>query len=56
MQEAGIPVTYAYIADLHDDQSSDNSFGPGEAGYTAQIKSYNDAFGKFFTQLKARHR
>ena len=53
MQEAGIPVTYAYIADLHDSQTTDNSFGPGEAGYTAQIKSYNDAFGKFFTQLKA---
>jgi len=53
MQEAGIPVTYAYIADLHDSQTTDNSFGPGEAGYVAQIKSYNDAFGKFFTQLKA---
>jgi hypothetical protein len=53
MQLAGIPVTYAYIADLHDSQTTDNSFGPGEAGYEAQIKSYNDAFGKFFAQLKA---
>jgi hypothetical protein len=53
MQVAGIPVTYAYIADLHDSQTTDNSFGPGEAGYEAQIKSYNDAFGKFFAQLKA---
>jgi hypothetical protein len=53
MQKAGIPITYAYITDLHDSQTSDTSFGPGEAGYVAQIKSYNDAFGKFFTQLKA---
>jgi hypothetical protein len=53
MQEAGIPVTYAYIANLHDSQTGPNSFGPGEAGYVAQIKSYDDAFGKFFAQLKA---
>jgi hypothetical protein len=53
MQLAGIPVTYAYIADLHDSQTSDNAFGPGEAGFVAQAKSYNDAFGKFFAQLKA---
>lgn len=53
MQKAGIPITYAYITDLHDSQTSDTSFGPGEAGYVAQIKSYNDAFGKFFTRLKA---
>ena len=54
MQEAGIPITFAYITDLHDSQTSDNSFGPGEAGYVAQIKAYNDAFGKFFARLKAR--
>jgi hypothetical protein len=53
MQEAGIPVTYAYITDLHDSHATDNAFGPGETGYVAQIKSYNDAFGKFFAQLKA---
>ena len=53
MQEAGIPVTFAYIADLHDSQTGPNSFGPGEAGYVAQNKSYDDAFGKFFAQLTA---
>jgi hypothetical protein len=53
MQKAGIPVTYTYIADLHDSQTTDTAFGPGEAGYVGQIKSYNDAFGKFFAQLKA---
>jgi hypothetical protein len=54
MQEAGVPITMAYITDLHDSQTSDTSFGPGEAGYVAQIQAYNDAFGKFFAQLKAR--
>jgi hypothetical protein len=53
MQQAGIPVTLAYITDLHDSQTSDNSFGPGEAGYVGQIKSYDAAFGKFFAQLKS---
>jgi hypothetical protein len=38
MQEAGIPVTFAYITDLH--ENSDRSFGPGEAAYVAQNKSY----------------
>jgi hypothetical protein len=52
MQEAGIPVTFAYITDLHDSQTSDTSFGPGEAGYVAQIKSYDDAFAKLFARLK----
>jgi len=28
-----------------------NAFGPGEAGYVAQLKSYDDAFGKFFSRL-----
>jgi hypothetical protein len=52
MQEAGIPVTYAYISDAHDDHVSDNAFGPGQQGYVAQLASYNAAFGKFFARLK----
>ena len=52
MQEHGVPVTYAYISDAHDNHVTGNStFGPGEAGYEAQLKSYNDAFGKFFARL-----
>jgi hypothetical protein len=31
-QEAGIPVTFAYIADLHDDHVNGVAFGPGQAG------------------------
>jgi hypothetical protein len=52
LQKAGIPVTFAYIADVHDDHSSGFPFGPGQAGYVAALKAYDDAFAKFFTQLK----
>lgn len=51
MQEHGVPVTYAYISDAHDNHSSVTAFGPGQAGYEAQLQAYNDAFGKFFTRL-----
>src|SRR5205085_10630423 len=52
MQEHGVPVTYAYISDAHDNHVTGNAFGPGEAGYVAQLKSYDDAFGKFFERLE----
>jgi hypothetical protein len=55
MQEAGIPITYAYISDAHDnhhDASGRNvAFGPGEAGYVAQLHAYDRAFGTFFARL-----
>lgn len=51
MQEAGIPVTYAYLSDLHDDHAGGGAFGPGEAGYEAGLKRYDDAFGKFLARL-----
>jgi hypothetical protein len=51
MQEHGIPVTYAYIEDAHENHQTGNAFGPGEAGYVAQLKSFDDAFGKFFARL-----
>ena len=51
MQKAGIPVTYAYIADLHDSQITGNGLGPGDPDYVAQNKSYDAAFGKFFKGL-----
>jgi len=52
MQEHGVPVTYAYISDAHDAHPSGPAFGPGQAGYVAALKSYNDAFGKFFARLE----
>jgi len=51
MQEHGIPVTYAYISDAHDKHPSGPAYGPGEAGYVAALKSYDQAFGKFFARL-----
>src|SRR5262249_32679270 len=53
MLEAGIPVVYLYIADVHDNRSAPGTFGPGEAGYVAQLKQYDTAFGKFFARLSA---
>lgn len=53
MQEAGIPITYAYISDLHDDHAGGGAYGPGEAAYVAALKRYDDAFAKFFDRLAA---
>ncbi len=60
MLEAGIPVTYTYLSATHDQnpppaQSPFHfAFGPGEAGFVAQLRAYDDAFGKFFARLAAR--
>jgi len=51
MQEHGVPVTYSYISDAHDNHKTGTAFGPGEAGYVAALKAYDDAFGKFFARL-----
>jgi len=61
MQEAGVPVTYAYISDAHDNHTSSfpapfnpnfpRASGPGEADYQAQLKAYDDAFATFFGRL-----
>jgi hypothetical protein len=57
MQEAGIPVTYAYISDAHDAHGTSGdihfAYGPGEAGYTQQLHDYDQAFGQFFSRLAA---
>jgi hypothetical protein len=58
MQEAGIPVTYAYISDLHDKKfgatgctSPGNALGPGDACYVAALHDYDTAFGQWFQRL-----
>jgi len=53
MLKAGVQVVYLYIEDAHDNHSSDGTFGPGEAGYVAQLKQFDAAFGKFFARLAA---
>jgi hypothetical protein len=57
MQEHNVPVTYAYISDAHAGHTgtaADRPFGPGEAGYVAQLKAYDAAFAAFFSNL-AKH-
>jgi hypothetical protein len=53
MQEAGVPITYAYISDAHDNHTLFRASGPGEADYRAQLQAYDQAFGAFFTRLAA---
>src|SRR3989441_2098492 len=57
MQEAGIPVTYAYISDAHDGHGTSGNihfaYGPGETGYVLQLQAYDQAFQKFFDRLAA---
>jgi hypothetical protein len=55
MQEAGIPVTFGYISDAHDQHGAAGEIhatrGPGEADYVQQLKDYDQAFGQFFDRL-----
>ena len=53
MLEEGVQVVYLYIEDAHDNHAGSGTFGPGEAGYVAQLKQYDTAFGKFFARLAA---
>jgi hypothetical protein len=53
MQENGVPVTYGYISDAHDNHAAGGAFGPGEAGYKAQLAAYDAAFDAFFQNLAA---
>lgn len=57
MQEAGVPVTYAYISDAHDGHGVSGNihfaYAPGEAGYVQQLHDYDTAFGQFFDRLAA---
>jgi len=51
MQEHNVPITYAYISDAHDSHPSGPAYGPGQMGYVAALKLYDDAFARFFTRL-----
>ncbi len=57
MQEAGIPVTFGYISDAHDQHGVAGEIhatrGPGEADYVQQLRDYDVAFGQFFDRLAA---
>jgi hypothetical protein len=58
MQESGVPVTYAYISDLHQKfsgqtgcSSPGSALGPGDPCYEASAQAYNNAFATFFQRL-----
>src|SRR5262249_47429038 len=66
MQEAGIPVTYGYISDLHErkadtrtgcssatPQSVSRPLGPGDNCYVSNAAHYDAAFQTFFQRLAA---
>jgi hypothetical protein len=51
MQTHGIPVTFTYLADLHDNAVTGAGMGSGTATYESQLRQENAAFGTFFTDL-----
>jgi hypothetical protein len=63
MQESGIPITYGYISDVHDNHTSafpapfnplfPRASGPGEADSVAALQAYDNAFQLFFDRLAA---
>src|SRR5579884_1404065 len=53
MQEHGVPVTYTYISDAHDNYATGVASGPGQADYVARLKSFDQAFATFFSRLNA---
>jgi hypothetical protein len=65
MQEAGIPVTYGYISDMHERKAgtsncttaaatgSGKPIGPGDSCYVTNAQNYDSAFNTFFQRLQA---
>ena len=58
MQETGVPVTYAYISDAHEQKSGQSGCsntgtaqGPGDSCYKANLVADNTAFTTFFQRL-----
>ncbi len=63
MQEAGIPVTYGYVSDIHERKAGQtgcttasatrtgNALGPGDSCTIATAQAYDAAFVKFFDRL-----
>jgi hypothetical protein len=53
MQTHGIPVTFTYLSDVHDNWATGAGLGPGTATYESQLRVENAAFGTFFSDLAA---
>jgi hypothetical protein len=53
MQTHGIPVTFTYLSDVHDNWVTGAGMGSGTPGYESQLRQENAAFGTFFSDLAA---
>jgi hypothetical protein len=53
MLEAGVQVVFGYISDAHDNHPGGGAYGPGAAGYVAQLQQYEQGFAAFFNELRA---
>jgi hypothetical protein len=53
LQTHGIPVTFTYLSDVHDNWTTGAGLGSGSATYESQLRQENAAFGTFFTDLAA---
>jgi len=51
MQTHGIPVTFTYLSDVHDNWVTGAGLGSGTPGYESQLQRENAAFGTFFSDL-----
>jgi hypothetical protein len=49
--ERGVPVVFDYVSDAHDNHAARGTFGPGSAGYQAQLRAYDAGFAAFFARL-----
>jgi hypothetical protein len=52
MQEHGIPVTYGYIEDAHENYATGDAAGPGDASHESNLEADNNAFAQFFRRLR----
>jgi hypothetical protein len=53
LQTHGIPVTFTYLSDVHDNWTTGAGLGSGSATYESQLRQENAAFGTFFNDLAA---
>jgi hypothetical protein len=53
MQTHGIPVTFTYLSDVHDNWVTGAGLGSGTPTYESQLRQENAAFGTFFSRLAA---
>ena len=51
MLEHGVPVTFAYLTDAHENLATGIELGPGDPTYEANLRAYDHAFADFFARL-----